>query len=285
MSLFNEEYEKIKVVPKSLKVEPCTNFDFALTDGDPFISTGLFKLDAAIGGWNSKKEIAILQARTGVGKSWMLLRLALNLSEKGYKVGYYDGENGHEQCYYRLLAMKYTGLSLYHLGHHTLTSDEREIVKTASLPDFYLYSACEQGILNSVNLAYFAKANELDFLFIDYFDYVDPLVKSSHSVYEDYKTLANELSQVQGKIGCPIICACQCNREGASKGKTADTTNISGSDAIGHIATTVMTLSKDSTDALNTDYTLSVVKSRYGAKADIKLVCNFMNGIIKEETI
>ena len=64
--------------------------------------TGFDELDALIGGWDVKEELATIVARTGMGKSWLLLKCASAAAKQGKIVGIYSGEMSENKVGYRL---------------------------------------------------------------------------------------------------------------------------------------------------------------------------------------
>ena len=77
-------------------VDKCTDFDRF------FVRTGFKELDSIIGGWDRNEELATLVARPGVGKSWLLHKIALAAAEQGLTVGIYSGEMSENKVGYRI---------------------------------------------------------------------------------------------------------------------------------------------------------------------------------------
>ena len=66
-----------------------------------YVKTGFKELDALIGGWDRYEELATIAARPGVGKSWILLKIAIAAAEQGLNVGLYSGEMSELKVGYR----------------------------------------------------------------------------------------------------------------------------------------------------------------------------------------
>ena len=67
-----------------------------------FISTGFKELDKIITGIDRRNENMVIAARTGVGKSWLLLAMAAAASKQGLRVGIYSGEMSEDKVGYRI---------------------------------------------------------------------------------------------------------------------------------------------------------------------------------------
>ena len=67
-----------------------------------YLSTGFIELDRLIGGIDLKEENMVIAARTGVGKSWLLLTIAAAASKQGLTVGIYSGEMSVDKVGYRI---------------------------------------------------------------------------------------------------------------------------------------------------------------------------------------
>ena len=57
-----------------------------------YVKTGFKELDEIIGGWDRQEELATIIARPNVGKSWILLKVAIAAAQQGLNVGLYSGE-------------------------------------------------------------------------------------------------------------------------------------------------------------------------------------------------
>ena len=66
-----------------------------------YIKTGFPELDDVIGGWDRHEELATIIARPNVGKSWILLKVAIAAAEQGLTVGLYSGEMTELKVGYR----------------------------------------------------------------------------------------------------------------------------------------------------------------------------------------
>jgi replicative DNA helicase len=67
-----------------------------------YISTGFRELDDLLGGWAKGEEFVVFFARTGMGKSWMLLKSMTEAFLNNYRVGYISPEMSATKVGYRV---------------------------------------------------------------------------------------------------------------------------------------------------------------------------------------
>lgn len=77
-------------------IEKCKDFNKF------YIKTGFKELDDLIGGWDRNEELATIVARPGIGKSFLLQKMALSAAEQGLNVGIYSGEMSENKVGYRI---------------------------------------------------------------------------------------------------------------------------------------------------------------------------------------
>ena len=66
-----------------------------------FIPTGFEELDDIIYGWQCGEEFVVIFARTGIGKSWVLVKTVQHAWEIGKNVGYVSPEMSADKIGYR----------------------------------------------------------------------------------------------------------------------------------------------------------------------------------------
>ncbi len=79
-----EEYEEMRANPEKFQ-----------------IATGFDQLDNIIGGWRRGEELVVMFARTGQGKSWVLVKTAAHAWKLGFRVGYISPEMSANKIGYR----------------------------------------------------------------------------------------------------------------------------------------------------------------------------------------
>lgn len=215
---------------------------------DWFIPTGFSELDDIIHGWSKGEELAVIFARTGQGKSWLLGKTLSHAWQIGYRVGYISPEMSPEKIGYRFdtLTKHFSNTNLlwgkdepdYKEHIMKLTEHKNEFI-VATPQDF-------QKKITVTKLKAFVKSNNLDILGVDGITYLtderykrgDSKTISLTNISEDLLTLSNEL-----KI--PILVVVQSNRGGvkdADSDGTPELENIRDSDGIAQNATKVIAL-------------------------------------------
>lgn len=228
-----------------------------------YISTGLAELDSAIGGWDRKEELATIIARPGVGKSFMLFKIALAAAKQGLKVGIYEGEMSENKVGYRIDTL------LSHISNTKIMHGNSSIqVEYKS----FLDSIRDQvsGSIKVLTPAMIGKSAGVTTLraFIEK-ENLDMLCVDQHSLLEDDRCAKNpveraaniskDLKNLQVLKKIPIIAVSQQNRESVESGVSV--ANISQSDRIGQDSTVVLALEQK--DGI---LTVHIPKARDGAR-------------------
>ncbi len=210
------------------------------------IPTGFAELDKlTYGGWSTVEELVVLVARSNMGKSWMCTRMMEAAQKSGFPVAYYSPEmqsaylatrfdtwRGH----YRnsdLFRGKYDQEYLNYIQSLPGEETGAYIIEDKDMPD---------GV-SPRHLETFVKQHKIKLLIIDGIAYMKD-DRKAFSDHEKYAHICHDLFQISKKYGCAIVVAAQANRDTKDskdeKGIPFPTIyNISGSDAIGQIATQV----------------------------------------------
>lgn len=215
-----------------------------------YVTTGFKELDDIIGGWDRNEELATIVARTNVGKSWVILKCAVEACRAGLNVGIYSGEMSESKVGYRFDTL------LGHISNGALTHGSEKIMidykkYIDELPSLVkgsikvLTPSKINGLAGVNALRNFIERENLDILFVDQRSLLiddrrarNP-VEIASNISMDLKTL-----QVMKKI--PIITVSQQNRTINESGQ--DTTQIAQSDRIGQDSTIVLFLDRDKSD-------------------------------------
>src|SRR5678815_5759801 len=86
------------------------------------VPTGFTELDRVFMGFDDQ-SLTLLGARPGMGKTSMMLSVALNMAKAGYRIGFFSMEMGVEQLMTRLVAME-SGINAQRLRSGQLSQDE-----------------------------------------------------------------------------------------------------------------------------------------------------------------
>lgn len=230
-----------------------------------YITTGLPELDEIFGGWDRREELAVIAARSNIGKSWWVIFFALHAAIKGLKVGIYSGEMEPSKVGYRLDSF------LSHLSNYSMTHGDKNV---ESHYESYINNIKEK-VNNSIlvvtpaildgnatvsKLRAFIERENLDMLIIDQLSLMEDERRAKQS-FEAYSNIAKDLKNLQVLKHIPIIAAAQLNRQDSENGLTIE--NIAGSYDITRYATTVLLLEqKDKDDSKIKRLVITVAKAR-----------------------
>lgn len=226
-----------------------------------YVKTGIKELDDVIGGWDRKEELATIAARTNVGKSWILLKVAIAAAEQGLNVGLYSGEMTENKVGYRVdtLISHISNGRLIH-GDATIQNDYKRYLENLSSSikgSLKVLTPKMVGETPGVNaLRAFVEKEHLDMLCID-----------QHSLLEDDRgardpvqkaaNISKDLKLLQTLKQIPIISVSQLNRQAVNSEIGLDASYIAQSDRIAQDSTIIIGLEKK-----ENVMTLSLVKAR-----------------------
>lgn len=256
-----------------------------------YLSTGFRELDNMIGGIDLQNENMVIAARTGVGKSWTLIKMAVEAAKQGKNVGMYSGEMAVDKVGYRVDTL------LGHIDNQAITRgndlDPSVPMKYKQYLDNLQYNVSgdfkvltPQDIAGPATVAAlrtFIEKHKLDILFVDQFSLLEDTSRAK-TTHEKVANISKEIKNLQVLTGIPIISVSQMNRTKEEDGEQ-DTTQIGLSDRIGQDATCVIMLSRKLTyhDEAKTkikddQLILNVVKSRDGGNGKLVYKADFNSG-------
>lgn len=244
-----EEYEEMRANPEKFQ-----------------IATGFDQLDRIIGGWRRGEELVVMFARTGQGKSWLLIKSLQHAWRLGYRVGLIEPEMSDVKTGYRFD-------TLY--GHMS----NRAMVRGEDLPEyaqyiddlekrqnpFFVVSPKEFNRRITVSkLRSFIQTNNIDILGIDGISYLtDERMRRGDNRTTQLTNISEDLMDLSIELGVPIIVVAQSNREGAKEDKAPGLENIRDSDGIAYNCSVAISIrQKDSKAEMN------VEKNRNGVTGD-----------------
>lgn len=227
-----------------------------------YITTGLYELDQMIGGIDALNENMVIVARTGVGKSWILLEMAAAAYAKGKRVGIYSGEMSVDKVAYRIDTI------LGHISNKGLNRGDPFVqaqyedyvsrMQAGTLGEIvpgYLPGGCikiltpnDLGCAATVDmLRAFIENDNLDMLFVDQYSLLEDTSRAKQT-NERVANISKDIKNLQVLTQKPIISVSQMNRNGGKnedgEEKEADSTQIGLTDRIGQDATSLIFLSK-----------------------------------------
>lgn len=234
-----------------------------------FISTGFEELDDIVGGWQEGEEFVVIFARTGIGKSWILVKSMEHAWSIGKNVGYISPEMSADKIGYRFdtVHAHYSNVALLRGDSSKVNLDDYDkYFDDLQKRDNKFLVSTPRDFNNKVTvskLRTFVTANKLDILAIDGITYMsDERYKRGDNKTTSLTNISEDLMQMSLELGIPVLVVVQSNRGGVDK-ETPELEDIRDSDGISHNATKVISLSRKG-EALS----LTIKKNRDGRTGD-----------------
>lgn len=215
--------------------------------GKVYIPTGLEGFDDKFEGFLVRgSDLSVIVARTGEGKTWLLLKMFLTALQKGYRAGFYSPEMPATEIQMRLQTWL-GGFNFREMLGGKLSMEERE--RFLSFQDewkqFNGFIYDDDSFRSAVTVADIDKIirkNKLQVVYIDGFKYINDIKSSSYtSLTERMSNVARDLMALSKRHRIPIICTIQANRGGV-EGNVPALEHIRDSDAVAHISTNVISI-------------------------------------------
>lgn len=215
---------------------------------DPwYIATGFEELDDVIHGWAKGEEFAVIFARTGQGKSWVLAKTLMHAWQIGNRVGYISPEMSAIKIGYRFDTL------FKHFSNRNLVwgNDEPDypeyIKELAACPNPFMVATPLdfQKKITISKLRQFCLSNKLDILGVDGITYLtDERSKRGDNKTITLTNISEDLMDLSLELGIPILVVVQSNRGGIKEedSGTPELEHIRDSDGIAHNASKVIAL-------------------------------------------
>ena len=215
-----------------------------------FIPTGFEELDDIIYGWQCGEEFVVIFARTGIGKSWVLVKTVQHAWEIGKNVGYVSPEMSADKIGYRFdtLNNHFSNMALVRGDKSKVSIDEyRQYNEKLAEHNNRILVSTPMDFNKKVTvgkLRTFVQANNLDMLAIDGITYMtDERYKRGDNKTTSLTNISEDLMELSCELKIPILVVVQSNRGGTEK-DTPDLEDIRDSDGIAHNATKVISLNQ-----------------------------------------
>lgn len=197
------------------------------------LQTGLKKFDQTLDGGFFSKEVIILGAHTGVGKSQLAGQIMLNIVYQGFKSAYFSLEISNEMILSRLLGiitnikptmLRFTPLSEYEIKKKQ--EAEIELISKGDLFNFYDNCYKIEEIVKEI------KDNKYEFVVVDF-------IQNIISNADEYTRLSNAaitLQKTAKEASCTILILSQLSNTAAKDGSRSKTLEYKGSGSIAMVA-------------------------------------------------
>lgn len=230
------------------------------------IPTGFQELDDITGGWQRGEEFSVIFARTGQGKSWILIKTLEHAWKMGKRVGLIEPEMSATKTGYRFDTLS-GNLSNTSLTRGEEIENYEEYISNLKKNEtpFFVASPKDFGRKITVSkLRAFVESNKIDILGIDGISYLkDERAQRGDNRTTGLTNISEDLMDLSIELKIPIIVVCQSNREGAKEDDAPDLENIRDSDGIAYNASTVIAVRQK-----GPGIELAVRKNRNGRNGD-----------------
>lgn len=231
-----------------------------------FIPTGFRELDNITGGLSRSEELVVIFARTGVGKSWVLIKILQNAWAESNRVALLEPEMSANKTGYRFdtLNRNFSNMKLLRgIDEDGYDNYIKELEKTDN-PFYILHPKDFERKVSVSKLKNFCKLNKIDILGIDGISYLyDERKERGDNRSTMLTNISEDLMDLSIELGIPVLVVCQSNRDGAKEEDSPNLENIRDSDGIAYNASLVIS-AKQKEEGLQ----LSIKKNRNGKNGD-----------------
>ncbi len=219
-----------------------------------FISTGFEELDKIITGIDRRNENMVIAARTGVGKSWLLLTIAAAAAKQGLTVGIYSGEMSVDKVAYRIDTLlgkidnrKISRGDLYYKDYYKNYLDGLKCAGYGAIKVLTPNDIAGPATVDALQA--FVEKEHIEILFIDQYSLLEDNSRAKTS-HEMVANISKSVKKLQVLKQIPIISVAQMNRT-KNEDKSQDSSQIALSDRIGQDATIILMLDKQDSEDIN----------------------------------
>lgn len=236
------------------------------------ISTGFPELDNIVQGWTKGEEFVVIFARTGQGKSWVLVKTATHAWKLGFRVGYISPEMSANKIGYRFdtLNEHFSNTGLLSGNAENYEDYINELIQNGR-PMYVATPVDFNKRITVSKLRTFCIENRLDMLCVDGIKYLtDERAHRNDNLTTQLTNISEDLMYLSMELQIPVLVVVQSNRQGVRDNEgnqgTPDLENIRDSDGIAHNATKVISLRQT-----GPGLEMGIKKNRDGAN-NVKLV-------------
>jgi replicative DNA helicase len=223
-----------------------SRIDRASTTGWAGVPTGLGTIDLMSGGvqpgW-----LTIIGGRLSAGKTWLLVRMAVEAAMKGYSAMFYSLEQGRDEIamrthtlFSRMMGPEVFRASDLQRGYGLDMTEYRSFL--SGLEDNLLgrlvINDSSRGKVSPMTVAAAIEREQPDIVFIDYLTLMS---MKGDGGWLSVADLSASLKQLALRYQIPVVVGSQLNRS-AVRDNTPDASTLSRSDSVGHDADLIITV-------------------------------------------
>jgi len=238
------------------------------------ITTGIEVLDNYTGGV-LPNDVWIVVGRTGMGKSWLLLKMAVEAWKAGYTPLMINLEMGQYEIGFRmdtLISKQFSNIGLMQgkISDIDIKEYKKFIEKNLSKNrDFWLITRAKDSTrFTMIDLEAKIIEYEPDIVFVDYLNLLNTTTKFS-SIWEKVTVLTRDMKAI-ARRGTPIIVVVQAGRGAARKsGYLPKIHQIAHSDSVGRDSDKILSISRVRNEDDGKDYMrCALIKNRGGREIE-----------------
>lgn len=198
------------------------------------LPTGLKAIDSFLEGGFLKKELVVLGAGTGQGKSLFGGTIFYNIATKGYKCAYFSLEISNEMIVSRLLGAE-SNISPTKIMIKMLAEEEEARKQDAevNLSVFEDFMHFYDDLYHLAQIEKEIRTNKFDFVVIDFIQNV--MVNGKTDEYERMSFVALQLQKIAKETNCCILALSQLSNQMVRDRKNNDIVEYKGSGSIGTV--------------------------------------------------
>lgn len=238
------EHDDLKEIDHVADIGKTLSFE---KGGSRRIPTGLKAIDEIVIGV-AKTDYVIVAGRPGMGKTSLLLDIAVNMSwGNSFPVAFYSCEMSKEQLVSRMASAR-CGVPLFKVEKGYASAEEKEMLYEAvrQMQDCPLYMKSTGGLTPSAlrrKISSDKRKYNIQAAFVDYLQLMQPDGKTK-SQYEDITQISRSIKPIIVQTGVPIVMASQLKRIEHAKKPTM--TDFRGSGAIEEDTDVIIGLHRES---------------------------------------
>ena len=232
------------------------------------IPTGIDVLNNYTGGI-IEGDVWVIVGRTGMGKSWLLLKMAVEAWKAGYKPLMVNLEMNAYEVGYRmdtLISKEFSNLKLMQgkISDEDFKRYKKFITQQSKNNDFWLVTRIENSISFTINdLQSKILEYNPDVVYLDYLNLINPTQKF-RSIWEKVTVLTRDLKRLAMRY-VPIVIVVQAGRGAAKQGYTPKLHHIANSDSVGRDSDKILSIVKVHYEQDDKEYMMcSLIKNRGG---------------------